>query len=88
MTQAVDVSLRRTCGQLRLRTTACQTDVTWYRGELPTAAEDSEVRHRCLTIPQCTDHPVLIAACCLGNPAGGTGRLESACAEKGVDAAG
>eukprot|EP01051_Picozoa_sp_SAG22_P014040 SAG22_NODE_1648_length_3898_cov_6.783890_3_plen_132_part_00 len=34
MTQAVDVSLRRTCGQLRLRTSACQTDVTWYRGEV------------------------------------------------------
>ena len=32
MTRAVDVSLRRTCGQLKLRNIAVQTDTTWYPG--------------------------------------------------------
>jgi hypothetical protein len=51
MTRAVDVSLRRTCGQLKLRTVSVQTDTTWYPGRdeiegkvraIPMAALDSE----------------------------------------------
>jgi hypothetical protein len=41
LTRAVDVSLRRTCGQLKLRTCAVQTDTTWYNDH-PIAATDSE----------------------------------------------
>ena len=40
MTRAVDVSLRRTCGQLTLRTMGVQTDTTWFKDH-PMAAHDS-----------------------------------------------
>lgn len=40
MTRAVDVSLRRSCGQLRLRTFGVQTDMTYK--DHPTAAPNSE----------------------------------------------
>eukprot|EP01043_Picozoa_sp_COSAG02_P019426 COSAG02_NODE_934_length_15809_cov_59.853787_5_plen_1522_part_00 len=51
MTRAVDVSLRRTCGQVKLRTTGVQTDTTWYPSRdkvekkvraIPMAGLDSE----------------------------------------------